>query len=264
MIEINLVPDIKKELLRANKLRNIVVSSSIFGGLAAVALVVVLGVIIGGQMATSKFQNDAIKSENEKLAKVEDLSKMLTIQNQLSSIPTLNDGKPVTSRILGLLGVIGNASGNNVEVTTLNLDIDTNRLIIEGQTSAGYPGIEAFVKTIDNAQITYVQRGDIEDTESDTKDEESDVDKKTVGERLSTPLIVEESEIADVSYGKSHEGVDSANFSLTIVIAHEFFDFKNEDIQIRIKNGGNVTDSYLGIPRSIFADPIQNNKKGEE
>ena len=37
MIEINLIPDVKKELLKANKTRNFVVTISIFVGVGALA-----------------------------------------------------------------------------------------------------------------------------------------------------------------------------------------------------------------------------------
>ena len=60
MIEINLIPDVKKELLKANKTRNFVVTISIFVGVGALALVAVLGLILGGQNITIGELNKSI------------------------------------------------------------------------------------------------------------------------------------------------------------------------------------------------------------
>ena len=51
MIEINLIPSVKKELLKARMTRNIIISFSVLVGGGAIALVVVLGLILGGQLA---------------------------------------------------------------------------------------------------------------------------------------------------------------------------------------------------------------------
>ena len=147
MIEINLIPDVKKELLKANKTRNFVVTISIFVGVGALALVAILGIIIMGQNLTISSQSKSITENNTKLNEVEDLSKMLTIQNQLAAIPGLNDGKPITSRVLGLLDVISASSSEEIEISNFNLDVETKTLQIEGQTPAGYAAIEAMVKT---------------------------------------------------------------------------------------------------------------------
>ena len=91
MIEINLIPDVKQELIRAERVRSVVISVSIVVGLAAMAIVAILAVyVFGVQAVRSGLDDQAIKDGGAKLAKVEDLSKILTIQNQLNKISALN------------------------------------------------------------------------------------------------------------------------------------------------------------------------------
>ena len=67
MIEINLIPSVKRDLLRARSIRNRVVSVSFLVGSASVAAVVALAVIFGGQIAAEAVQNGSIKNKGNKL-----------------------------------------------------------------------------------------------------------------------------------------------------------------------------------------------------
>jgi len=73
MIEINLIPNVKRELLKTRAMRNRVISVSFLIGGASIAAVVVLAVILGGQIAAEAVQNSGIKDRNDKLMSVEDL-----------------------------------------------------------------------------------------------------------------------------------------------------------------------------------------------
>ena len=68
MIEINLIPSVKRDLLRARSIRNRVVSVSFLVGSASVAAVVALAVIFGGQIAAEAVQNGSIKDKGNKLS----------------------------------------------------------------------------------------------------------------------------------------------------------------------------------------------------
>ena len=80
MIEINLIPSVKRDLLRARSIRNRVVSVSFLVGSASVAAVVALAVIFGGQIAAEAVQNGSIKDKGNKLSSITDLNKVVTIQ----------------------------------------------------------------------------------------------------------------------------------------------------------------------------------------
>ena len=232
MIEINLVPDVKQELIRARMIRSAVVSTAITITLIAVAIVVVLAVyIFGVQTVRGVVADDAIKKGGAQLASVEDLSKVLTIQNQLTKINALNDNKKIDSRIFSVLQAIIPPAPNDVKVSSLVIDAETNTITFEGQTPT-YPSLEAFKKTIAAANIRY----------NDEEDKQQDV---TLASDLS---------ISNISYGEDSSGAKVLRFTVSFAYAEELFSPKVLNPTIVLINGGNVTDSYLGIPKSIFTD----------
>lgn len=232
MIEINLVPDVKQELIRARMVRSAVISGAIIAIIAAAALVVVLAIyVFGVQTVRNAVADASIKSGSDKLAKVDDLSKILTIQNQLTKMSALNDSKKVDSRIFDLLQAIIPPAPNEVQVSSLAIDATAGSITFEGQTPS-YPSLEAFKKTIGAANVRF-----------------KDADGKQTDVVLATNLS-----ISNVSYGEDATGAKVLRFTVSFTYAPELFSPGTTDPTIVLINGGNVTDSYLGIPKSIFTD----------
>ena len=99
MIEINLVPDIKQELIRAQRIRSTVITVAILIGSVSIAIVALLAFyVFAVQTARGFIADNQIADGSKKLASVEDLSKTLTIQNQLTKINDLNNNKKIDSR----------------------------------------------------------------------------------------------------------------------------------------------------------------------
>src|SRR5665648_1216883 len=79
MISINLVPDVKQELIRAQRVRSAVISLAIVAGIIVIAVVVVLSVyVFAVQTVRSSLADNSIKSESKTLSDVPDLSDALT------------------------------------------------------------------------------------------------------------------------------------------------------------------------------------------
>lgn len=236
MIEINLVPDVKQELIRAQRQRAVVVSFSIIIGLAALGVVVLLSLyVFGVQTVRGAIADDAIKKGSEQLASYEDLSKVLTIQNQLSKIDEQHADKKVESRIFDMLASVLPPAPNEVRVENLILDNETKTLKIEGQTPT-FDTLEVFKKTIDGAYVTYTQDG----TEVSNK-------------------LAEEISISSVSYGESTDGGKVLRFTISFVYPDSLFDAEIPSVVIKLTNAGNATDSYLGVPRTIFVTDEETN-----
>ena len=231
MIEVNLVPDVKQELIRAERIRAVVISTSILVGIIAVGVVVMLSVyVFGVQTVRSALDDEAIKKGSQQLSEVEDLSKVLTIQNQLTKISTLNDAKKIDSRLFDMLLAILPVEENQVQVSGVSIDAATSKISIEGQTS-GYDSLEIFKKTIKSAQI--VHKVDNEDQ---------------------TVALASDMNTADVSFGENSAGNKVLRFTMSFVYAEELFSSKISALTFKITGQGNATDSYIGIPRSIFTD----------
>ena len=239
MIEINLIPDIKQQLIRARMIRSAVVSGAIVASIIATAVVAVIAVYVYGvQTVRNVVADDAIKSGAAKLATVEDLSKILTIQNQLTKMSALNDEKMIDSRVFDLLQAIIPPSPNDVKVSNLIIDTEAQSVTFEGQTPT-YPSLEAFKKTIGAANVRY-----------------KDVDKKQIDTVIATDLS-----ISNISYGEDSTGAKVLRFTVSFTYAPELFALATKDPTIVLINGGNVTDSYLGIPKSIFTDAAKDTEE---
>lgn len=232
MIEINLIPDVKQELLKAQRFRAVVISSAIVTGIVAIGAIVLLLVYIYGVQSLRHYSLDeTIKTESTKLSKVEDLSKILTIQNQLATMKELSANKKIDSRIFDVLTAVVPPAPNAVQLSSVNVDNETSTITLEGQTRA-FDSMEVFKKTLDSAVIVYTQDGE----------------EKTV--KLATSM-----DSGDVTYGSNANNEKVVVFLLKFEYPEELFSTIASTISIKLSVNGNVTDSYLGIPRSIFTQP---------
>lgn len=229
MIEINLIPDVKQELLRAQRTRAIVISGAIVTSIIAAGAVVLLLVYIYAVQNIRGFSLDSqIKDRNAELSQVEDLSKILTIQNQLSVINSLNDNKNINSRIFDVVSAVVPPAPNNVLISQINVDNEESTVTLEGQT-LNFNSMEVFKKTLDSAIIVYTENGE----------------QKEV--KLASTL-----NSGEVTYGSNANNEKVIVFTISFEFPDELFSPKLSTIAIKLSVNGNVTDSYLGIPRSIF------------
>jgi Tfp pilus assembly protein PilN len=243
MIEINLVPDVKQELLRAQRVRSTVIGGAIVAGVIAIGVVVLLSVyIFVVQSVRMAVSDSTITSANKELTSVEDLSKILTIQNQLTKISSLNDEKSMTSRVFSLMSALIPPAPNNVQLSNLVIDTDTRKITLEGQAPNSYAAVEVFKKTIEGARIVF---------KADPEGEDEEV---TLATNINT---------GGTSYGEDISGRTVLRFSLSFEYSEELFSSTIEDFRLRIATRGNVTDSHLGIPNSIFADRAVDSEGGQ-
>lgn len=240
MIEINLVPDVKQELLNAQRVRTSVISLSIVVGLATVGVVVVLAIwVFVIQAARGALADGAIKDESAKLANVEDISNTLTIQNQLSKLSSMHDNKSIDSRVFDILTTINPPAPNTVAITNLTLDSEEKTITIEAQ-GAGYPSLEVFKKTIEATKFQF------------TKD----------GQTQTVPLASQIDDSSDRSYGEDAAGAKVLRFTLSFVYPDELFSPLSVNAAIIAPTRTNVTDSLLGVPTSLFTAKASDSEEG--
>jgi Tfp pilus assembly protein PilN len=232
MIEINLIPDVKQELIQAERVRSLVISSSVVIGLVAAGVVVLLSAyVFGVQSVRSTIADDSIKKGSAQLASVEDLSKVLTIQNQITNINALNDHKKIDSRIFDVLAAIIPEAPNDVKVSNVSIDAANSKITIDGQAGQGYSALEVFKKTISGGVVKF--------NEDDSEQE---------------VVLATEISTSDVSYGEDSTGAKVLRFTVSFVYPEQLFAPSSKELKIAITNQGNVTDSFLGLPKSIFTE----------
>jgi Tfp pilus assembly protein PilN len=145
MIQFNLLPDVKQDYLKAKRLKHSVIVISLLVAAASLFIFVMLALtVFAFQKVQIKGLNDSIATNSQKLKATKDLDKILTIQNQLKSLPDLHDQKPVTSRLFTYLAQLTPAQ---VTIGNVELDYSANTLNISGNADS-LGTINKFVDTL--------------------------------------------------------------------------------------------------------------------
>lgn len=238
MIEINLLPDVKRELLRTRMMRNTVISFSILIGITSLAVTVFLAVVLGGQLAGQAIQDAAINDKNHQLSTVSDLDKTVTIQHQLKKLNEQHRNKQATSRLFDVVGATNPPAPNNVRFSSIKLDPDEKTITIEGSAERGYIALEVFKKTITNSKIQF-------------KD-----DNKEKSVPLAQNVVA-----GETSFGENSEGKKVLRFAFTFTYPDELFTTEHDAVKVTTPTTTvDVTDSKLGIPQSLFDKKTDDNK----
>lgn len=132
-IQFNLLPDIKVQYLKAKRQKHLVVLASVSASLIAVAVfVILLTTVFVLQKKNISDLNKDIKSSSDQLQSVEDLNKILTVQNQLQALPDLHNQKVVSSRLSDYMAQVTPAT---ISISKLTIDYAQNTIVVAGSTN---------------------------------------------------------------------------------------------------------------------------------
>lgn len=155
MIQFNLLPDVKIDYIKSQRSKRTVFLIAGAVGSASLALFVALFVLTN--FIQTKHLNDLshdIKQDSAKLQSTQDISKILTIQNQLASLPALDAQKPVASRLFGYLAQV---IPNKASLAKLNVDFGAHTMTFTGSADS----LETVNKFVDTLKFTqYQKKGD--------------------------------------------------------------------------------------------------------
>lgn len=171
--EINLVPDIKGEMIKTLKLRNFIFFLCIVVAAVSVGITVVVGLVMGGQQIAIEGKQSTIKSLSSKLKSYSDLDDFLTIKDQLGNISTLTSNKKVLSRTFNILSALIPTGADTITISELsvNLSEDTPTFSFDAQANAGkepyidYNVLDSFKKSMEFMHYDY---GDYVDKNGNT------------------------------------------------------------------------------------------------
>ncbi len=154
MFEINLVPSVKNEMIKAMKIRNLVIFVCIMVVAASAGIVVLLAGIAGAQQVAISGQDNRIKTMSTKINNYDGMEEFLTIQGQLDGLSKIGAKKKVLSRIFNVLGVLLPKGEDKISLSELNVNLEESTLMFEGQADAGkeplidYRVLESFKKGV--------------------------------------------------------------------------------------------------------------------
>lgn len=274
MISLNLLPDVKKDLLKVRRERNLVMMVSIvavIGSLAVLGLLFLwMGALTGLKMLDENKINDA-KAKIETAKEDEQLDKYLTIQNQLAQIDGLKGDQLIHSRLMDFLVQLNPAEPNNVFLRSVRLTADGEgesadmSVEIEGTTD-NFASLDVYKNTLISAKLIYENKpeDEVESTDTTTSDESSSAgaesgdseDDSSSSESTAVAEATSEMLFNEVSVLDSNLSSDGVNFSISAVFNTTAF-------------SPNITNIKIEIPREITSDgdrnaPLFNQTEDEE
>jgi hypothetical protein len=231
MIQFNLLPDIKKEYINAKKSKALIIGVSALTSAGSIGLIILLFlyVFVVQQLQTSMVTTD-IKKKSDTLNGIQDLSKYLTIQSQLASLPSLHDQKGAYMRLFSFLPLLNPGDPNNIKLSNLQLLASDKTIVFTG-TTATFQGLNIFADSLRNAEVSYKEPGAT--TVKKDKMFDSTYVQSSVLSRVSGGLVV--------------------SFSIRTVYRDYVFDIRNSDVNASVPNI-KTTQSITESPKSPLFD----------
>ena len=303
MISLNLLPDVKKDLLRVRRERNLVVSISVVVVGASIGVLLLLSGTLGVLIGAKALMENSIKNDEQTIKqaqKKKQLDKYITIQNQLKQIGKLKSDQQVYSRLMDYLTQLNPAAPNNVQISSATIEApagssgstsssssssasaDGITMTIEGKTT-NFSALDVYKNTLSKAQLSY--EVEEEDTSSDSessansdgtysKETSSDSDSQSKKKKKSATKkkamkenLVTAVNVKDSSLsagGSQNEALVS--FTLTVTFNDSAFSPKSTNIKLEVPKE-TTSDGDRNAPKETFhtdAKDKSNDKKDEQ
>ena len=154
MIQLNLLPDVKLQYLKARRTQRLVISvSMILIAASLFVFVLLIGTVDVFQKKNLHDLNNDINKYTNQLQNTPNLNKILTVQNQLQVLTSLHDQKPAASRLFDYLKQLTPSSAS---ISQLNIDYTQHTITISGNANS-LDIVNAFTDTL---KFTTYKKGD--------------------------------------------------------------------------------------------------------
>lgn len=243
-IEINLIPDVKFDLLKTKVMRTrVTVVAILIVIITSVITAVLASVTFGVQSLMIATIDRKINEQFQTYKNYENVNQIITIQNQLSKIDNLHQNKPVASRLFNMMVSIIDGSGDSIKISKLEYDAGSRQIKLEGQSKDGFVGLERMQKAIIATNLSYQPKLKSDDINQNSNSEKS---SETIG--LTDKVLAIESP----SYGQNAYGESVLLFYIAFQVNEKMFDL-GLDLKFVAAGRKDVTDSSLVIPNNMFA-----------
>ncbi len=145
MVQFNLLPAVKQEYIKTIRTKRVVTSVSIIATIVALAILALLFINVNfvQKRHIANLTND-INSKVGELEDIEDIDKVLTVQNQLGSLTGLHEKKPATQRVLPYLSKL---TPQSASIAQAGVDFTEDTMTING-TADSLATVNKFVDTL--------------------------------------------------------------------------------------------------------------------
>lgn len=144
-LQFNLLPDVKLDYIKVQRSRKLVISTAAVVTLAAIVLFLALlftADVVQKHLISSADNN--VKNATKQLQNQPNLDKILTVQNQLTTLSGLHKQKNITSRLFTFLPEL---TPYNVKIGRISLDFSTNTLELDGTADSQHT-VNTFIDTL--------------------------------------------------------------------------------------------------------------------
>ena len=228
MIQLNLLPNIKAEYVKAQRTKRTVTTLALIVSAVSIGIVVLLaGVAYGAQQLRLKNVQDTISKNENAIKQEKDLDKVLTIQNQLAALTGLHDAKAVMSRLFTYLQQTTPAA---ISISHYTVDNEGLTWSVEGKA----PSLELINKYVDTLKFTEIGASE---------------EGQDSGQRAFSEVVL-------TTFSKTDEGY---TFSVNLKFDDQLFASQNPDIKLVVPNI-TTTRSQTQLPSAdLFApNPTDN------
>lgn len=164
--EINLVPDIKNDFIKALKFRNLVFFVCIVVAISSTVVMLIFLSIAGGQQGFITAKQNTIDALQKKIEEYSDLSDFLTIRDQLSNIEEITNNKVMMSRAFNILSAMIPTGDDYISISELTVNLENEEggnptFTIDAQANAGtdpqidYKVLDSFKKSMQYLRYDY-------------------------------------------------------------------------------------------------------------
>jgi hypothetical protein len=154
MIQFNLLPDVKLQYLKVKRTQHLVYTASIMAiAVSLFILVVLIGTVdVLQKKNLSDLKRDITNNSNQ-LQNTPNLTQILTVQNQLQTLTSLHDQKPVASRLFTFIKDITPA---NISISNFSIDFTRNTIAVSGNA----PSLDSVNTYVDTLKFTTYKKSD--------------------------------------------------------------------------------------------------------
>lgn len=158
MIQFNLLPDVKVEYIKAKKSKRTIMVAAILSVIVSLSLLAIMVSVTMYQ----KFHINSLSSDITKVQKdlenTQNLAKILTVQNQLKSLPDLYSKRPETSRVFGY---VEQTTPAQIQISNMTLDFNANSINVSGISDT----LESVNRYVDTLKFTNYRVAGVEGKE---------------------------------------------------------------------------------------------------
>lgn len=246
--QLNLLPDVKKDLIKAQIRRNLAVSVSfivvcVMGGIVFLMLSwwgVSVGLKAVAEGNIKKYSNQIKSAQNDKS---KSLNEYLTIQNDLNQIASVKSQQEQMSRVFQYILSVSPAGRNYMTISSMKVNGNVVATSDSGSSQTGTIVVEG--RTVDYAALDVIkltmQRAKIEYTEGDDNDSTDDANQSDSGDSSAS--------------GNDSNGSDSSNEAQKDIKSDKLF----TDVQlssVTMSNDADEQGGKVGFTLTLKYNPV--------